>query len=328
MSIRTRIALVVAAGSAVLIGMSAGALAAPAVGATGSHATSMCGTRTTAPKYKHVIVILEENHSYGSVVHSPSAPFINSVIAACGIATNYHNITHYSLPNYLGIASGGSLGQLSPYLNDCSPLSCPSLVTSNNIFNELASRGWKSFAESMPKACDRSSSGNYAPKHNPAVYFSDLRRKCATRDLPLGTTHRSALLRAFSRGRTAPALSFVTPNLCNDMHDCSVRTGDHWLKTWLTLITRTKVYRQHSTAVFIVWDEGEPGFVGENCVSKNSDPSCHVAAIVVAPSVKRGTQVSTSFSHYSLLKTIENLLGVREPGAASIATSMARGFNL
>ncbi|HEY8081633.1 MAG TPA: alkaline phosphatase family protein, partial [Acidimicrobiales bacterium] len=119
-----------------------------------------------------------------------------------------------------------------------------------------------------------------------------------------------------------------TPNLCSDMHDCSISTGDNWLKKWLPLLTGTAVYKHHNTVVFVVWDEGEPSSAGENCASHLSDQSCHVVAIVVAPSVKPGTSVGTSFSHYSLLKTSEDLLGVAELGGATSATSMASAFNL
>jgi hypothetical protein len=160
------------------------------------------------------------------------------------------------------------------------------------------------------------------------MYFSDLTKSCHQRDVALGTPHKSALLRALSSERLAPAFTLVTPNLCDDMHSCSVGTGDTWLRTWLPLITRSKVYKNQDTAVFIVWDEGEPGSTAERCATNTSDQSCHVAAIVVAPSVKRGEKVRTSFSHYSLLKTIEVLLKLPELGGARSAASMAKGFNL
>ena len=293
-----------------------------------AHSTAMCGRVASPPKYKHVIVIMEENHSYGAIVKSSAAKYLNSVMKACGLATNYHSITHLSLPNYLGITSGTPLGQLQPYTGDCAPYSCSRFLGSNNLFNQVSTKGgWSAFAESMPGKCARSDHGNYAVRHNPPVYFTDLIRSCSTHDVSLGSTTKSPLLRAFAKQATAPAVSFVTPNLCSDMHNCSVSTGDAWMKRWLPLITKTPVYRSNNTAIFILWDEGEPGYTGENCVS-SSDQSCHVAAIVVAPSVRPGTSVHTSFSHYSVLKTIEDLLGVPELGAAATASSMASGFNL
>lgn len=305
--------------------------AGPALGR--STAAPMCGVTTTAPKYKHVILIMEENNSYDSIVNSSSAPFINSVISACGLATNYHNITHPSLPNYIALTTAPTLHQLNPFLPDCTPsATCDS--TANNVFNQVTSRGgWKGYAESMPSACDKSNSGFYAPRHNPAVYYTDL-SGCASDDVALGKIASSPLLTDFSSEATAPAFATVTPNLCDDMHGATgcpsnlVLAGDNWLKGWLLRITATKVYAAHDTAVLIVWDEGEPGTTGENCATNTTDQSCHVAAIVVAPSVKTGTTSATLFNHYSLLKTIEDLLGVPELGEARFATSLISAFNL
>lgn len=298
-----------------------------AAAASGS-STAICGTRTVAPAYKHVIVIMEENHSYGSIDKPSAAPFLHSVIARCGLATNYHNVTHPSLPNYLALTSGVSVSSMNPFLGDCPPKSCSALVHSNNLFNQLATRGWMSFDESMPRSCDPKPSGNYSPKHNPALYFTDLNKSCRTRDVALGSPGKSALLRALSSERSAPALALVTPNLCDDMHDCSVGSGDAWLRTWLPLITRSAVYKHQDTVVLIVWDEGVRGSTGERCAANASDQSCHVAAIVVAPSVKRDVKVATSFSHYSLLRTIEDLFKLPELGGARSAASLVKGFNL
>jgi hypothetical protein len=306
--------------------------AGPAPGRVTS--TPMCGVTTTAPKYKHVILIMEENNSYGSIYKSSSAPYINSVISACGLATNYHNITHPSLPNYISLTSAPTLRQLNPFLPDCTPSATCESTTNSNLFNEVNKRGgWKGYAESMPSACDKSNSGFYAARHNPAVYYTDL-TDCATNDVALGTTSSSPLLTAFSSETTAPAFATVTPNLCDDMHGIAgcpsnlVLAGDNWLKTWLPLITATKVYGDHDTAVFIAWDEGKSGTRGENCATNTTDQSCHVVAIVVAPSVAAGTTSSTLFNHYSMLKTIEDVRGVSEVGEARFATSMVSAFNL
>jgi hypothetical protein len=291
----------------------------------------MCGVTKRAPKYTHVILIMEENTSYGSIVGSRSAPYINTVINACGLATNYHNITHPSLPNYIAITSGTPFSALTPFLPDCSPAEdCESRA--DNIFNELGTR-WKGYAESMPAECDKSDSGPYAPRHNPAVYYADL-TNCVTNDVPLGTPSSSRLLKDFAKERTAPAFTTLTPNLCDDMHGSPgcpahlILAGDNWLKRWLSLITRTAVYRRHDTAILIVWDEGEPGTADENCQADHSDRSCHVPAIVIAPSVKNGTKSRRPLNHYSVLRTVEDLLGVARLGSAKTAASMSSAFNL
>ncbi len=288
----------------------------------------MCGALRTAPTYRHVIVVMEENTSYSGIVGSSSAPYINSVISSCGLATNYHAITHHSLPNYIGLTNGADLGALMPYVDDCDPgPGCQADGTS--IFTQIS---WRSYEESMPSPCDSSDSGYYAVRHNPAVYFRGL-ANCASNDVALGSLGHSSLLRDFSRETTAPAFSMVTPNLCHDMHGADgcpgdlVRAGDDWLRAWLPRITATRVYRSHDVALLIVWDEGDTGDTGQACALSNAD-GCQVPAIVVAPSVRRRTRVTALLNHYSVLKTAEDLLGVPELGLAQTARSMVRAFNL
>jgi phospholipase C len=292
--------------------------------------SSPCGTVTTAPTYKHVIIIMDENQSYSDIVGSSQAPYINSLASECGLASEYHNITHDSLPNYLSITSGIAFSKLAPFDNDCTPSSSCE-VTSNNLFHQAGS--WKEYAEGMPSNCYKSDSGNYAPKHNPAVYYTDL-SNCPANDVPLGTTSNSPLLKNFSSESTAPAFSYLTGNLCDDMHGASgcesglIGKGDTWLSTWIPLITQSKIYQDGDTAIFLVWDEGAGGSTGEKCYDNTSDQSCHVPAIVIAPSVKAGTVVPAQFDHWSTMKTIEQMLGLTQIGQAKTATSMESAFNL
>jgi hypothetical protein len=307
--------------------------AAPVLSGAPATNTLGCGTLAHPRHYKHVIVIVEENTSYDQIYKSASAPYLNSVIAACGLAANYANITHHSLPNYLGMTDGATLSELKPFVNDCPPVAACE-VKSSNIFAQLNKHGgWREYAESMGKACDRMPTTTYSAWHNPVLYYSDL-KDCASYDLPLGTSATSPLLKAFAAEKTAPALAFVTPNLCDDMHGATgceshvILAGDNWLKKWLPLLTVTKVYKAGDTAIFITWDEGKAGSTGENCTARTSDQSCHVPAIVVAPSVKKGTIASARFTHYSLLRTVESLLGLPVLGLAKTANGMERSFNL
>jgi hypothetical protein len=325
-----RFASVAAATTAILA-----ATLTPGVSTGAGASTGLCGRITTAPAIKHIVLIMMENTSYSGIIGNASAPYLTSVARACGVASSYHNLTHNSLPNYLGIASGASLSTLRPFDGDCNPSSSCVMKTAN-VFTDLSSHSktWKSYAESMPSACSKSNSGYYAPRHNPAVYFSTISSSaCRANDVALGTTTHSPMLGALTT-QSAPALMFVTPNLCNDMHGASgcpsdrVATGDNWVKLWLPKITGTVDYRSGNTIVFIVWDEGAGGSSGESCTNNTTDQSCHVPAIVIAPSVKPHTASGTRFSHYSLLRTIENLLGVPMLGASSTASSMKTAFNL
>jgi phospholipase C len=127
-----------------------------------------------------------------------------------------------------------------------------------------------------------------------------------------------------------PNFSFITPNLCNDMHDCSVSTGDSWLKTWLTRIVNSPAYDSGKTAIFVTFDEGGGGHHGEDCASPtNNDNSCLIPTYVLGPAVPAGAQVTTRVTHYSMLRTTEALLGLKTfLGDAATATGMRQPFHL
>ena len=251
-----------------------------------------------------------ENHPYDEIIGSKDAPFTNRLAAQCGLATNFHNITHPSLPNYIAATSGGTQG----ISDDCQPSECSRRVQS--VFGQLqaAGKSWTAYHESMPAPCALSTDsgtnppGNYAPKHNPAVYYLPLRPGCSRHVVALGTPSAGAFARALS-ARSLARFSFITPNLCNDTHDCPVSTGDAWLSRWLHAIVASATYRSERTVVFITWDEGEGGST-DDCATNTSDRGCHVATIVVSPSTPRGTRSAGLFNHYALLKTTEQLLGI------------------
>jgi hypothetical protein len=292
-------------------------------------AGSMCGSLSSVrppPVVAHVVWIFMENKSEGKVVGSRRAPFIQSLLAACGLATNYHNISHPSLPNYLAATSGSTHGVAS----DCGPATCSQ--SGPSIFGQLqaAHRKWRSYVESMPVNCDPSNAGTYATKHNPAVYYKALGAGCKASDVPLeGAT---GLARDLARGEL-PALAVIVPNTCDDMHSCPISIGDAWLQSWVGRIVSTRAYVAGQVVVFITWDEGEVRGVvpGENCALNPGDESCHVAMLVLSEHTTPGTQDSRAYTHYSLLLTTEQLLGLRgrlgqaaEPGTLS----MRSGFGL
>jgi phospholipase C len=285
---------------------------------TTAKAAGPCGTVSTAPTYKHVIWIWMENHSYTQIIGSSSAPYINSVAGECGLATNYHNLSHPSLPNYVGATSGLAVSSLTPFDPDCNPTgTCTTSAAS--IFGQGES--WQAFEESMPSNCDKSNSGEYAVRHNPPPYFTSL-SGCSTSDVPY-----SSLAGELSAG-TLPAFSFITPNLIDDMHDGTVKQGDTWLSTNLPKILSSSAYTGGTTAVFITWDEGSGGSTGENCASNTTDASCRVATLVISPSTKAGSTSGTLFNHYSLLGTAEQLLGLPLLGQAASTATMTSAFNL
>jgi len=247
-----------------------------------------------------------ENESYQSIVGSRSAPYITQLANACGLATNYRAVSHPSLPNYLAATSGGTWG----VADDAPPSDHP--ISRASIFSQLAAAGasWRSYEESMPSDCDLSSSGEYAVKHNPAAYYTGIRVDCRRWDVPFTAFERDLERNAL------PSFAFVTPNLCDDMHDCPVAAGDGWLHRWIPRVINSPPYRSGSTAIFITFDEG-------------TSATNQVATVVVSPTTTPETKSSLRFDHYSLLKTTEQLLGIDEYlGRARSALSMRRAFHL
>ena len=112
------------------------------------------------------------------------------------------------------------------------------------------------------------------------------------------------------------------------MHDCPKSVGDAWFKSWLPLILANTSYQNGQLVVFLTFDEGQGGFEGESCHLHPSDPSCHVATIVISPYVAPGTVSRTTFTHYSLLATTESLLGLPLLGHAQNAVGMRAAFGL
>jgi phospholipase C len=298
------------------VGMATGVTAAsPAV------AAGPCGTAATPHAYQHVIWIWMENHSFSDIIGNKSqAPYINSIAAGCGLATDYHNTTHPSLPNYLSATSGIAQGSLpfTTYL-DCDVSSvCDMSVGS--IFGQGES--WKAYEESMPSNCYTSNSGEYAVRHNPPVYYTTL-AGCASHDVPY------TQLATDLAGNALPAFSFITPNLIDDMHDGTIADGDTWLSKNLPVILNSKEYQAGTTAIFITWDEGSGGYPIEDCDdSTNTDSSCRVPTIVISPSTPVGSTSGTFFDHYSLLATTEQLLGLPKLATAASASLMTAPFHL
>jgi hypothetical protein len=263
-----------------------------------------CGTATAAPKtYEHVVWIWMENHRRDAVIGNADAPFLTDLAQRCGTATDYRAVGAPSLPNYLGATSGDTHG----ITNDGAPSVHP--LTVDNLFRQVRDAGGtvRTYAEAMPSPCALVGSGRYAAKHNPAAYYvgGTDRDACASEDLPLGTATSGPLADDIDDGKL-PAFTFVIPDLCNDTHDCSVATGDTWLRDWITRLTSGPDYHDGTTAIFVVWDEPTP-----------------MPFLAVAPSVAAGSETGMAVDHYALLRTTEEMLGLPTTlGAASSASSL------
>ena len=281
-------------------------------------AAAPCGNMTAAQtSFRHVLWIFMENHSYSDVIGSAEAPYMNNLASRCGLATNYHNITHPSLPNYIAATSGLALSNLSKFTSDCAPSpSCSTKAAS--IFGQAGS--WRSYEDSMPTRCDMTNSGEYAVRHNPATYYTTL-RGCSKRDVPYGR------LSTDLANNQLPAFGFITPNLVHDTHDGTIAQGDKWLSNHVPPILDSEAYRTGSLVVFLTYDEGEHGS-SSDCATNTTDVGCQVATIVMSESTQAGTQSGKLFNHYSLLRTTEQLLNLPFLRQAKTANGMRKAFGL
>ena len=290
-------------------------------------ASAICGSMAGHPAaISKVMVIVMENTSYGSVIGSHDAPTINALANGCGLASNYHGIQFPSLPNYIQMTSGTappSIAGDGRRGSDCTPApDCQS--TDPSIFSQLEAAGlsWKSYAESMPSNCFLQDEGDYAPRHNPAVYYINDRASCKKFDVPMGTTATGALAGDLRRG-ALPAYSLVVPNLCNDGHDsCGgispVAEEDRFMSEWMPKIASSPDYKSGNLVVVLTAD-----------TSAGSDTSNHLATIVITPSIRPHTVASADFNHYSLLRMSEDVTGVKTHlGAAATAPDMLSAFGL
>jgi phosphatidylinositol-3-phosphatase len=266
------------------------------------HASPVAHLGATGPA--HIAVILMENQEYGGIIGSPSAPYINSLARRYAVATQMYAIGHPSLPNYLSLTGGSTFG-ISSDCTDCT-------VGATSIVDQLerAHISWKAYMEDLPSTCfTGASAGEYAKKHNPFVYYTRVtsNRNWCSNVVPL------TRLTSDERGNTLPRFIWITPNLCHDMHDCSVSTGDRYLSTLVPGLLRSL---GSDGLLFITWDEG------------SSDAGCcrlasggHIATIVAGPGARPGARLSRPVDHYSVLQTIEDLLKLgRLRGAACTCT--------
>jgi phosphatidylinositol-3-phosphatase len=263
-----------------------------------------------------------ENHDWSSIKGSASAPYINGTLLAIGAhAENYQNVPnlHPSLPNYIWLESGNNQGVADDGGPQSHLLNVPHLTGLMNA----AGVTWKSYQEDISgNDCPLNPVNKYFPKHNPAVYFNDING---------GLNSQSAVCKAHVRpfselqtdldANTVPSYSFITPNICNDMHDnsgCqstnSIANGDGWLKTVIPNIMASQAYKDGGL-ILVTWDESEGGNVP-------------IGMIALSPLAKAGYTSNVAYTHSSTLRSIETIFGLTPMlGGAANANDLSDMFH-
>jgi phosphatidylinositol-3-phosphatase len=227
------------------------------------------------PRPDHVVVVMEENHGYHDIIGSAQAPYINDLAGRGASLSQFYAITHPSQPNYLALFSGSARGVGGD--------SCPHTFTSRNLASELlqARLTFTGYAQSMPgvgfTGC---ASGPYVRRHNPWVNFSNLP---ASVNRPWTDFPRDF--------QDLPTISFVVPDLENDMHDGSVRKADTWLRDNLGAYARWAM--THNSLLVVTWDEDAGGAQATN----------RIPAVLVGEQVRPGRYAQPN-NLFGLLRTL------------------------
>ena len=277
----------------------AAALAAEPRDGTGAQAGSV-------PKFSHVIIVMIENKEFGDVIGNARMPNFNRWARQYALLTRYYGVTHPSLPNYLALIGGDFFGIQSD-CTDCfvNAKSLPDLL-------EAAGRSWKAYIEGLPAAGFLgSSSGRYAMKHNPFVYFEPIRKDPGR--LSRGVVPITELASDLEK-KALPDYSFIMPDMCNSAHDCGLAVTDRWLAKLMDSILGSPAFDPASLLV-LTFDEGR---TSEGCCGRpRQDGGGRIATILISPLVQAGFEDPTPYSHYSLLKTILRSWGLADLGKTS-----------
>ena len=258
------------------------------------------------PPMGHVIVVVEENSDYSSVIGNSSMPYLNGLAQQYALATKYYAVTHPSIGNYFMMTVGKIITNNDSY---------STVVSDDNIIRRLIAAGktWKSYAEDLPSAGYTGGDvGDYARKHNVIALLSDVVNDATQRD---NLVPFSQFATDLASGNL-PDYSFVVPNLCNDAHSCSLATADQWLQTNIAPLVNSAAFQRDGLLV-ITFDEAG---------SDDTNGGGHVPCVIVSPKAKRGYQGTGVYEHQSLLRLTAEALGVRPPNAAATAPDMGEFF--
>lgn len=265
--------------------------AAAAFGSAQAAQVSVVRASGSAPHASYVVAIVMENRSYNLVIGSPDAPYINKqLVPHSALMTNSHAVTHPSQPNYLALFSGSTQGITDD--------SCPHSLGAANAGEALlaARMTFDGYSESMPSdGYTGCYSARYARKHNPWVDFTNV--------------PASANLVFTSFVTPPPTLTIIVPNLCNDMHDCSTKTGDQWLSKHVPAIL--KYDKTHNGLLILTWDEADPDTNGQN----------QIPTLLAGPMIAPG-KYRQGITHYSVLRTIEDVAGIACTAKACSASDL------
>jgi hypothetical protein len=277
-------------------------------GGTAKGSTTVTVTSNGVPAFGHVFLLMEENHSYSSVIGSSSMPYLNSLARQYGLATQYFANSHPSIGNYFELTTGQIITNDDGYSGT---------VSADNVVRHLLTGGksWKSYAESLPNI--GYTGGDvypYVRHHNPFTFFTDV----VNSQNQLHNLVSFSQFAADLKNNQFPQYSFIIPNLQDDGHDGSLGLADSWLQTNIAPLIASSTFQKDGLLI-ILFDE--------SFASDTQNGGGQVAAVVISPLAKKGYQSTTFYQHQSLCRLLMQGLGLSSfPSACQNATQMSEFF--
>jgi acid phosphatase len=258
--------------------------------------------------FSHVILIVEENHSYSEIIGNSAMPYLNSLTSQYGLATQYFANAHPSMPNYLMLTTG----QMETFDDSFS-----GTISDDNSIRELvkAGKSWKAYQESIPSPGYLGGDAlPYVRRHNPFSCLSDVQNDStqAANIVPFSQFSSDLV------SNTLPQFSFVSPDVNNDAHNGTLTAADSWLQSNIAPLLASSTF-QNSGLLIITFDESED--------TDKDHGGGHVATVIISSNSKMNFQSKTEYQHQSLLRLVLAASGVNTfPGMAASAPDMTEFF--
>jgi phospholipase C len=262
----------------------------------------------SVPQFGHVVVVLEENHSYSEVIGNSAMPYLNSLASQYGLATQYFANAHPSIGNYFMLTTGQLITSDDAFAGT---------VGVDNIVRDLIAAGktWKSYAESIPSTgYTGGDSYPYAKRHNPFSYFTDV----VNSNTQVNNLVSLSQFNSDLANDQLPNFSYLVPNLLDDAHDGPLQLADAWLQQNIAPLIASSTFQKDGLLI-IVFDEAN--------TNDSTDGGGHVADLIISPKAKQGYQSTNLYQHQSTLRLIlQGLGGSSYPAATNTAPEMGEFF--
>jgi phosphatidylinositol-3-phosphatase len=258
---------------------------------------------TLHARVEHVFIVMEENHSYSSVIGSADMPYLNGLAAADAYAKNYYADTHPSIGNYFMLTAGKVITNDDGFSGT---------VTDDNVVRHLIKAGktWKEYSEDLPApGYTGGDTGGYSQHHNPLSYFSDVQNDSAQAQNLVPFSQFSTDL----QNHALPNYAFIVPNDADNAHDGTLADADRWLRNNIDPLIHSSDFNTPGGGLLVVTFDESAG-------SDTANGGGHVTWVLVGPDVKKGYVSTTFYQHESTLRLMSKLIGLVDfPGAAASA---------